>query len=200
MTKKKNLHTEKNPLPGEEGAPEEIPVDQEEVEAAPAPPSLEEELAACRAETQKNWDLYLRARADLENHRKRAQRDKEDLSRFANENILREILPVVDNLERALDHARKDGQGGEGLLQGVEMTLDQLQKALGKFGVTPVEALGASFDPAFHEAVGQLESSEYPPNAVAQQLQKGYLLHDRLLRPAMVMVAKAPAADPSEGA
>ena len=131
MTKKKNLHTEKNPLPGEEGAPEEIPVDQEEVEAAPAPPSLEEELAACRAETQKNWDLYLRARADLENHRKRAQRDKEDLSRFANENILREILPVVDNLERAVDHARKDNRGAKGCSQGVEMTLDQFQKALG---------------------------------------------------------------------
>lgn len=205
MTKKKNSPIDKNPLPGEEGAPEEIAEDRDETaeaaEAAPPTPALEEELAASRAETKKNWDLYLRARADLENFRKRSQRDKEDLSRFANENILREVLPVVDNLERALDHARQDEQGGEGLVKGVEMTLDQLQKALTKFGVTPVDALGAPFDPAFHEAVGQVESGEYPPNSVAQQLQKGYLLHDRLLRPALVMVAKAPAAEaPTEGA
>lgn len=197
MTKKKNPHIEKNPLPGKEGAPEEISLDRAETaeasEGAKPAPSPEEELAASRAETQKNWDLYLRARADLENYRKRVQRDKEDLARFANEGILREVLPVMDNLERALDHARKDNQGGEGLVKGVEMTLDQLQKALGKFGVTPVDALGAPFDPAFHEAMGQLESTEYPPNTVAQQMQKGYLLHDRLLRPALVMVTKAPA-------
>jgi molecular chaperone GrpE len=204
VPKKKNSHTEQNPLPGEQGAPEEIPAESgEETEAketVEAPPSLEQELAASRAETQKNWDLYLRSRADLENFRKRTQREKEDLARFANEKILREVLPVVDNLERALDHARKEDQGVEGLLQGVEMTLDQLQKALEKFGVTPVDALGAPFDPAFHEAVGQIESAECPPNSVAQQLQKGYLLNDRLLRPALVMVAKAPpASEPAEG-
>jgi len=161
-------------------------------------PAAEEALAASQAEAQKNWDLYLRARADLENYRKRAQREKEDLSRFANENLLREILPVVDNLERALEHARQGDSGNGGLLQGVEMTLGQFQRVLEKFGVTPLRSVGEPFDPARHEALGQVESAEHPPNTVVQELQRGYLLNDRLLRPAMVMVAKAPpvAAEP----
>jgi len=164
----------------------------------PAPPSPEEALAASQAEVQKNWDLYLRARADLDNYRKRAQREKEDLSRFANENLLREILPVMDNLERALEHARQGEGSGDGLLQGVEMTLGQFQRVLDKFGVTPVSAVGEPFDPARHEALGQVESAEHPPNTVVQELQKGYLLNERLLRPAMVMVAKAPPAPAGE--
>jgi len=162
--------------------------------AAPAQPTPEEALAASQAEVQKNWDLYLRSRADLENYRKRAQREKEDLSRFANENLLREILPVMDNLERALEHARQGEGSSDGLLQGVEMTLGQFQRVLEKFGVIPVAAAGEAFDPARHEALGQVESAEHPPNTVVQELQKGYLLNDRLLRPAMVMVAKAPPA------
>jgi molecular chaperone GrpE len=99
----------------------------------------------------------------------------------------------MDNLERAVDHARQEGGDGEALLQGVELTLDHFRKALGKFGVTPIESQGKAFDPAFHEAMGQVESAEHPPNTVARELQKGYLLNDRLLRPALVMIAKAPA-------
>ncbi len=151
------------------------------------------ELEQAREEAQRNYDQYLRVAADLENFRKRAQREKEELSKFANERILREILPVVDNLERAVEHARQENSSGEGLLEGVEMTLTQFGKVLEKFGVTPVNSIGEPFDPARHEAVGQLETAEHAPNAVAQELQKGYLLHERLLRPAMVMVAKAPA-------
>jgi molecular chaperone GrpE len=153
-----------------------------------------EALAASQAEVQKNWDLYLRARADLENYRKRAQREKEDLARFANENLLREILPVADNLERALEHARQgdSDSDSDGLLQGVAMTLGQLQRVIEKFGAIPVRSVGEPFDPARHEALGQVECAEHPPNTVVQELQRGYLLNDRLLRPAMVMVAKAP--------
>jgi molecular chaperone GrpE len=162
-------------------------------EGVPAEQSAAEEaLAASQAEVQKNWDLYLRARADLENYRKRAQREKEDLSRFANENLLREILPVADNLERALEHARQGDSDSGSLLQGVEMTLGQLQRVIEKFGAIPVRSVGEPFDPARHEALGQVESAEHPPNTVVQELQRGYLLNDRLLRPAMVMVAKAP--------
>ena len=194
MTKKKATDVENTPLPGEEGAPEEIPEETPEATGQKeAEPSLEALLEASREEARKNWDLYLRERADLENYRKRIQREKEDLSRFANEGILREILPVMDNLERAVDHARQEGGDGEALLQGVELTLDHFRKALGKFGVTPVESQGKAFDPAFHEAMGQVESAEHPPNTVAQELQKGYLLNDRLLRPALVMIAKASA-------
>lgn len=159
---------------------------------------LEEELAAARGTAEKNWDLYLRSQAELDNFRKRAQRDREDLQRFANEAILREFLPVIDNLERAVEHASGEA-GGEGLLQGVQLTLSQFQKLLEKFGVKPVDAVGELFDPARHEAIGQVESSDFPRNAVAQQLQKGYMLHDRLLRPAMVLIAKPPVQEPPAG-
>jgi molecular chaperone GrpE len=165
----------------------------------PAEPTLADQLAASRAEAQKNWDLYLRERADLENFRKRAQRDKEELGKFANEGILKELVPAVDSLERALEHARQEGAGGETLLKGVELTLAQFQKVLEKFGVVAIKALGEPFDPARHEAMGQLESAEQPANTVVQEYQKGYLLNDRLLRPALVMVAKAPAAAAETG-
>lgn len=159
----------------------------------PAEPTLADQLAASRAEAQKNWDLYLRERADLENFRKRAQRDKEELGKFANEGILKELVPAVDSLERALDHARQEGAGGETLLKGVELTLAQFQKVLEKFGVVAIKSLGEPFDPSRHEAMGQVESADQPANTVIQEYQKGYLLNDRLLRPALVMVAKAPA-------
>jgi len=155
---------------------------------------LEQKLAEAQEEVRKNWDLYLRSQAELENYRKRVQRDRQDLLRFGHENLLRELLPVVDNLDRAVRHARETGDTGEGLLEGVEMTLNQFQRALEKFGVTPIAAHGEAFDPSRHEAMGQLETSDHPPNTVAQELQKGYLLHERLLRPAMVMIAKAPQA------
>lgn len=156
---------------------------------------LTEELNAAQAEALENRDLYLRARADLDNFRKRAQREKEDLLKFSNETILRELLPVIDNLERALQHAVTDGETG--LLQGVELTLGQFRKVLEKFNVVAIEPLGELFDSARHEAMGQMESAE-PVNTIVQMLQKGYLLNDRLLRPALVLIAKAPAAPPEE--
>lgn len=164
-----------------------------EAEAAAAPAEQGDELAAAREESAKQRDLYLRACADLDNYRKRAQREKEDLAKFANESILREILPVVDNLERALQHAAQGEGQDASLLQGVEMTLGQFRKVLEKFGVVPITAVGTGFDPARHEAMGQIESSDAPANTVVQELQRGYLLNERLLRPALVMIAKAPA-------
>ena len=154
--------------------------------------ALTEQLNAAQAEALANRDHYLRARADLDNFRKRAQREKEDLVKFSNETILRELLPVIDNLERALQHAAVDGE--KGLLQGVELTLGQFSKVLEKFNVVAIEPLGELFDSARHEAMGQIESAEQPPNTIVQLLQKGYLLNDRLLRPALVLIAKAPAA------
>jgi molecular chaperone GrpE len=160
-------------------------------------PEVAVDLAARLAEADalatKNWDLYLRSQAELDNYRKRAQRERQDLLKFGNENILRELLPVIDNLDRAVQHAREVEGENLGLLEGVEMTLGQFQRVLEKFQVIPFNSLGELFDPARHEAVGQMETGDHPPNAVAQELQKGYLLHERLLRPAMVMIAKAPA-------
>jgi molecular chaperone GrpE len=195
------MHVSKKQKPDADEHRPDLPAEQTtdtsaEAQSAPAEgtaPTAEQELAASREETAKNRDLYLRTLADLDNYRKRVQREKEDLSRFANENLLRELLPVLDNLERAIEHARSD-QASSGILQGVEMTLSQLAKVLEKAGVKPVLAVGQPFDTARHEAIGQEDSSEYAPQTVVRELQKGYLLNDRLLRPARVLVAKAPPA------
>jgi len=187
-------------------APQEEPEvenNQEQPEAEEAPEtgleaeefSPEEQLQAevdqARSEAKAHQEQYLRTLADMENLRKRTQREKEELAKFANENILREILPVIDNLERAVEHAEQ-AQSSEGLLEGVQMTLDQFSQVLDRFGVKPVDAVGEPFDPALHQAMGQMETAEFPANTVAQQMQKGYQLNERLLRPAMVMVAKVP--------
>ncbi|NCP01824.1 MAG: nucleotide exchange factor GrpE [Deltaproteobacteria bacterium] len=150
-----------------------------------------DELATARAEAQQKQELYLRAMAEMDNLRKRQQREKEDLTKFCNENILREILPVIDNLERAIEHAGEQAEVN-GLLEGVEMTLNQFNSVLKKFGVETIRAKGERFNPDHHQAMGQLETHEVEANHVVQELQKGYLLNNRLLRPAMVMVARTP--------
>lgn len=148
------------------------------------------ELKACKDELAQMKDQFLRARADMENYRRRMQREKEEMAKFANENILKEILPVVDNLDRAISHARDNGEESSSLLDGVEMTMRQMHKVLEKFNVCPIEALDKPFDSACHEAMGQLERNDCPPNTVVQEMQKGYTLNERLLRPSMVMVSK----------
>lgn len=153
---------------------------------------LKNAIETANTAAAKNWDLYLRERADLENARKRHQRDKEEALRFANDRLLKEMIPVLDNLERAVDHADQDNDDNQGLLEGVNMTINQFRKALEDFGVKSINAIGAAFDPNLHQAMGQVESVEQAPNTVVTEFQKGYLLHDRLLRPSMVMVAKAP--------
>ncbi|MBN2426801.1 MAG: nucleotide exchange factor GrpE [Deltaproteobacteria bacterium] len=179
--------------PKETSAPEDIAQEPSEETSAEVPEKTSEELLAeSQKEIEKTRDLYMRARADLENYRRRVQKEKEDLIRFGNENIIRELLPVMDNLERAVEHARSESQESEGLLQGVEMTISQFQKAFEKFGASTFSAIGEPFDPGRHEAMGQLDSDEHPPNTVVQELQKGCLLNDRLLRPAMVIVSRAP--------
>jgi len=174
---------------------ETLSVEDEQPREGEGQPDLTAELDAAREEARKNWDLYLRSQADLENYRKRVQREKQEMARFANEGLLRDLLPVIDNLQRAVDHAREQQNDAGALIEGVEMTLGQFASTLEKFGVTPVEAAGKPFDPALHEAMGQMVSADMPPNHVAQELQKGYRLHDRLLRPALVMVSKAPEVD-----
>ncbi len=194
---------EKKPVKQEQGfaAMEEPDVEQhpellvestdEEIE------QLQVALQLAQDEAKLLQDQYLRTLADMDNLRKRTQRDKEELAKFANENLLRDILPVVDNLERALEHAKQE-HSSEGLLEGVQMTLTQFCQVLKKFGVVPVEAIGQCFDPSLHQAIGQLETTEYPSNSVAQEMQKGYVLNERLLRPSMVMIAKAPAVPASD--
>lgn len=175
----------------------------ETTETAPAAPeqgapAAAATLAEAQAEAAKNWDLYLRERAELENFRKRTQRDKEEFRIFIRKELLLEVLPVLDNLERALDHAGQKSEG-LGLLEGVTMTVIQFRKVVEAFGARPMVTVGATFDPNLHQAMAQEETSEQPPGTVVSEYQKGYLLHDRLLRPALVVVAKAPAGEPAPG-
>lgn len=175
----------------EEGTAGAEPAESEEAELSPAE-KLGQELAAAQAEASRNWELYLRERAELENYRKRTQREKQDAIRFANDRLLKELVPVLDNLERAVEHAQQEDEESQGLLEGVNMTITLFHKVLTEFGVEPISAVGSAFDPNLHQAMGQIETDEQPPNTVVNELQKGYLLNERLLRPALVMVAKAP--------
>jgi len=142
-------------------------------------------------EAKENYDRMLRLAADLENYKKRALKEKEDWRKFANEDLIKAILPFVDNLERAVNHAEKV-EDANVLIEGVRLTLQQLHQTLNKFGVSPVESVGKPFDPTIHEAMVVIETDQHEPNQVLEEFQKGYFLNDRLLRPATVSVAKLP--------
>jgi molecular chaperone GrpE len=156
-------------------------------ESASAPAS-ESALATELAELK---DRYLRLAAEYDNFRKRNLKERQDLHNYANESLVKDLLPVVDNLERAVAHGRKEEQraDSENLLQGVELTWRSLVQILARFGVTEIEAEGKPFDPQVHEAVRRIASSDHPSGTILEVYQKGYLLKDRLLRPAMVAVA-----------
>ena len=152
---------------------------------------LEEVLAVKETEVQNNWDKFVRERADLENYRKRVQKEKEEILKYGNESLILEILPVIDNIERALAHAADEPHVA--VIEGIRLTHVMLLSALKKFGVTTIETMpGTPFDPAFHQAMRQVESAELPSNTVVEEMQKGYLLNDRLLRAALVSVAVPP--------
>jgi len=179
------------------GSPD--PSSQEEKTAAgvsPQSPESSGELAELRQtleektkEAEENYARLLRLAADMENLKKRQERERADLLQFANENLVKELLPVVDNLERALDHGRQL-EAPKALLEGIEMVHHAFLKALDRFGVTAHDSLGQQFDPAFHNAMMQEEAPDVPDGSVIKELQKGYLIHQRLLRPAMVVVAR----------
>ncbi len=165
------------------------------------PSQAEEELTCLRQaleeksrEAEANHDRALRAAAELENFKKRAQREREEYIRFANESLLREILPVLDNFDRALEAARARSEA-QGVVAGVELIQRELVKVLEKFGVTPYNALGQPFDPERHEAVQRVVRPGAPDMTVVEETQRGYLLNGRVLRPAMVVVAVPPDTD-----
>ena len=160
------------------------------------PDEARQALAAKTEEAKTFQEKYLRLAAEFENYKKLAQKQKQEYSQFANESLLKELLPVVDNLERALKCV-KDGHAADGLIQGVELTLKQFTETLAKFGVKPIVSLGAAFDPTRHQAVAQ-QDSPAEQNTVIEEYQKGYQLHDRILRAAMVVVAAGPGGDAAE--
>ena len=195
MDNKKKHNT---PHPHDPKKDETAPQDHVEIAApvcdAERVKELEEALAAKGMESAANWDRFLRERADLENYRKRVQKEKEEILKYGNESFILEMLPAVDNLERAISHASEEGLSA--IIEGVKLTLSMLLGTLKKFGVTPLETSpGTPFDPALHQAMAQVESADQEPGTVVAEFQKGYTLNERLLRPAMVSVAIAPKAE-----
>lgn len=162
--------------------------------SGPSPETAEElrrKLAEKEAEAAANFDRYLRERAELENTKKRLQREKNDAVRFACESLVRDLLPIIDNLERAVEHA-EGGGNGEPLVEGVRLVLKGALDLLERNGVRRIEAKGERFDPTRHEALVQVPDARREPNEVVEQFLPGYQMHERLLRPAQVSVSTQP--------
>ncbi|MFQ5780720.1 MAG: nucleotide exchange factor GrpE [Nitrospiria bacterium] len=191
------------PGPSQEGAEESQEGTPQEPspasEAEPGPASEEERIARLQTEIEKKnqaakeaHERYLRALADHENYKKRVRKEQFEQAKFSNERLLKEILPVIDNLERALSHS-KEVKETKKIVEGVKLIHKQLLSVLEKFDVRPIESLNKPFDPFHHQSVGQVdsdESSEIEDNHVIEERQKGYFLNERVLRPALVIVSK----------
>jgi molecular chaperone GrpE len=151
---------------------------------------LEEQLKEKEKEAQENLDRLLRVSAEFENYKKRSARELDDLRKYANQSLLREMLSVVDHIELALQAASEIGPGAS-LREGLSLTLKELMRILEKFKVQPIDAIGQPFNPEFHEAILREEAADAADNTVVKQMQKGYMINDRLLRPSLVVVAVA---------
>ncbi|NHN30957.1 nucleotide exchange factor GrpE [Paenibacillus agricola] len=169
---------------------------EETVEASEATGTVETEnadlsgleLKELRQQSEENFQRSLRTQADFDNFRRRTRQEKEEFAKYASLKVIEQLLPVIDNLERALA-AGKEGNDYEALLKGVEMIYRQLEQTLGSEGLKPMDTIGKPFNPEFHQAIMQVESEEYEEGIVVSEIQKGYLLKDRVLRPAMVQVS-----------
>lgn len=151
---------------------------------------LERKLEDATGEARENYDRLLRVSAEFENYKKRMNREMDDLRKFAIQSLVKDLLPIIDNLELALKSASDHlDEGGNQLRDGVALTHKEILKTLDRYNVTQIDALGQPFDPNFHEAVMREEDEDHPPNTIINELQKGYLLHDRLIRPSMVVVS-----------
>ncbi len=191
MDEKKPTEDLQEEIDGEEAlSPENESQNEEEIPLGEmTKDQLIEKISEVQASADTNMDNYLRSQAEMENMKKRFQKDKQDLIKYGNETLTKQLLPVADNLEKALDHS-EDENSIEALREGVDLTLKGLMNVLEKAGVEVVEAVGAPFDPNFHEAVSEQEDDRAAPGTVLKELQKGYLLNQRLVRPAMVIINK----------
>jgi len=150
---------------------------------------LVEKVKEIEIKAQENYELYARTYAEMENIKKRGKKEREDLAKFANESLIKEILPAIDSLEKAISHANNDAKPS-GLVKGLEMTLGGIMKTLEKSGLKEVEAVGKPFDPNFHEAISQTIDDKVAQGHIIMELQKGYLLNERLIRPSMVVISQ----------
>lgn len=169
---------------------EEVPVEENKV--AEETPSVEEQLQTAISERDENQDRFLRSQAELDNVRKRHQKEMELLRQYAAAPFIQDLLPALDNLKRAVDAAENAEQVAD-LKQGVAMVAKQLLDVLSKHNVTPIDALGKPFDPNLHEALQQMPSEDHPPMTVIHELEQGFILNDRVVRPTKVIVSSGPA-------
>ncbi|MEA3437615.1 MAG: nucleotide exchange factor GrpE [Thermodesulfobacteriota bacterium] len=167
----------------------------EEIKDAAGDPlkGIQAELENAKQEAKEAYDRFLRVSAEFENYKKRSTREMDDFRKYANQSLIKEMLAVVDNLERALNSSNGNSSNDKCMADGVNMTLKEILKVFEKFNVKPIESIGQPFDPTFHQAMMQEETDDYPENTVITELQKGYMIHERLLRPSMVVVAAAKA-------
>jgi len=174
------------------------PAAAEQQEKEPPSSSLEEELAAERARSAELYDQLLRLRAEMDNFRKRLLREKEELVKYATEELVKNILPVMDDFERAIVLAKAEPDF-DNFLEGITLIYRKLQDVLTKAGLNQVPAVGQAFDPTYHEAVHLVESEEHPENVVVEELRRGYIFGDRVLRPSLVAVSKGKPKDNTDG-
>ncbi len=151
--------------------------------------SLQEKLAAAEAKADDNWDQLVRNRAEMENIRRRSERDLANAHKFALEKFAQELLPVIDSMEMGVAAAMDENADVSKLREGTEMTLKMFETAIEKFGIKGVHPHGETFNPEHHQAMTMIDSPEHEPNTIIDVMQKGYLLNERLVRPAMVVVA-----------
>lgn len=148
------------------------------------------ELEKSKQEAADNYDKFLRASAELENYKKRAVKELADAINYGNEKIIKDILPIIDSLERALDHAVANSEDFDTFVEGLKLIYEKILKTLEKHGVEKIDAVGMDFDPNFHEAMLQVESEDYENNKIVEEFERGYLLNGRLLRPVKAAVSK----------
>ena len=151
---------------------------------------MEEKVESLKKEAAENHDRLLRMAAEFENYKKRATREMNDFRKFANESFAKAMLPVVDSMDLAVESSSNDKHVNNSMVEGVNMTLKEILKIFEQFGIKRFESIGNTFDPNLHQAVMQEETEMFPENTVSKELQKGYMINDRLLRPAMVVVSK----------
>ncbi len=161
----------------------------EETEVSDREPTVEERAADPESKYKEMQDRYLRLNAEFDNYKKRMMRENSDRLKYFNMELIKELLPSVDNLERAISHAGDENSDLENMIEGLQMVYKGMQEAFGKFGVSEIESIGKEFNPNCHQAVGMIESQEVPENHVAEECLKGYYLHDRIIRPTMVRVS-----------
>jgi molecular chaperone GrpE len=185
---------EVQPTEEEAEVPSQAAPDENERDAEESAQRLEKAEEAAK----ENYERFLRVSAEFDNYKKRTAREMEEFKKFSTEKLIKELLPVVDNLERALVSTDDPSVQENGIKEGVDLTLQEILRVLERFGVKSIQSLNEPFDPTFHQAMMQEPRDNVPGNTVISELQKGYTLHDRLLRPAMVIVSTPTAAPESD--